>query len=56
MKKSEKDGLGQESFLLPADGGQHYELGYEIGLDFERLRLLRKHNVKENGRKGAKKC
>lgn len=51
-KTSDADKLS----LIPAEGGCRYELGYEIGLDFERLRHLPGHDRKVRGRKGVKKC
>lgn len=53
--KSKKSNIGEVS-IVPAGGDCHYELGYESGLDFERLRQLQRNDPKVRGRKGVKKC
>jgi len=55
MANSNKKNNESEVSSLPAGGDCRYELGYESGLDFERLRKLQ-DNGEARGRKDVKKC
>ncbi len=42
--------------LLPADEACHYELGYELNMDFARLNKLESKDEEAKNRNGVRKC